>query len=208
MQTMRASTAFLLLLLLVACGPKPPPRAADIEGPGYPTVLTPPSELGADFAMQQQVTMRHARGENSFSAVLQKQGDTLTLLALGPHGGRAFSLVQRGQEVEFESYVDIELPFPPEYILHDVHRTWFARTQQAEADGERIDETRDDQGRLLERCFERLDERPAGRLCVRYAGGLDANAPQQVSPPDEVVLDNGWFGYTATVRTSNWQRIE
>ena len=169
MQTMRASTAFLLLLLLVACGPKPPPRAADIEGPGYPTVLTPPSELGADFAMQQQVTMRHARGENSFSAVLQKQGDTLTLLALGPHGGRAFSLVQRGQEVEFESYVDIELPFPPEYILHDVHRTWFARTQQAEADG--------NVGGVA----------PAGSVPRWYKPGLEAS--EQI----QHVLDTGLF---------------
>ncbi|MFT5353805.1 MAG: hypothetical protein ACI9KE_001005 [Polyangiales bacterium] len=192
--------------ILVACGSRqavaPIPPGED----AYPTVLTPVSELGPDFAMQQEVTMVHPEGENTFSAVLQKQGDTLTMIALGPHGGRAFMLVQRGTEVEYESFIPIEFPFPPQYILHDIHRAWFPRVAEATADGERIDEERVD-GRVVSRTFERIGEEAQGQIRVSYEGGVDEGAPMSARPPEHATLENGWFGYTARIHTREWQAL-
>lgn len=175
----------------------------------YPTVLEDPSDFGADFVVEQQVTMTHARGENTFRAFLQKQGDTLTLIGLAPHGGRAFVLTQRGagtEDVTFESAMPEELPFPPQYMLHDIHRTWFM-AGSSDADGETRTETIDESGLVVERTFERRDGTPAGVIRVTYPGGLPAGAPLRARPPDEVTLDNGWFGYRATVRTLSWQQL-
>lgn len=195
-----------MVLALVACGPRIPAGLgnAETEPEPYPTVLTAPSELAGDFAMQQNVTMRHPRGEHSFPAVLQKQGDTLTLVVLGPHGGRAMTLTQVGDAITTEMHVDEELPFPPEYILHDVHRVWFARVNQAETDGEEIEEIIEN-GRVMARRFERDDKE--GAIVVTYDGGLTEGAPLTTAPPERVVLESGWFGYTAEITTSGWQAI-
>lgn len=208
---MRAASLLLASMLAAACGPRGGRATADPEGPGYPTVLADPASLEGDFAAEQEVRMTHPRGENVFRAVLQKQGDELLLLGLAPHGGRAFLLRQRGDEVSFESYMPFELPFPPEYILHDVHRTWFLGLPSGERsalrDGERVQEETDAEGRVVERRFERLDGRPQGTIVVRFAGGLAPGAPLRAAPPDEVVFDNGWYGYQATIRTLSWQPL-
>ena len=197
-----------MVMVLAACGPAArPTETASGEAPGYPTVLSDPSTLG-DFAMQQEITIRHPEGENSFRAVLQKQGDTMILMVLAPHGGRAFVLTQTPAGVEYESFMPRELPFPPEYILYDVHRTWFvdAPIGVSERDGDRIT-SRVEGERLQERRFERLDGAPEGTITVRYEGGLAPGAPTRAEPPEVTVMENGWFGYTATVRTLQWQAL-
>ena len=152
--------------------------------------------------------MEHPEGSNSFRAMLQKQGDELLLLGLAPHGARAFLLRQTAEGVSFESYMPFELPFPPEFILYDVHRTWFMSSEGAtlEREGERIAE-RVENGRVLERTFERLDGAPEGTITVSFEGGLVEGAPNTAAPPERVVLENGWFGYRATVRTLSWQPL-
>lgn len=198
-------------MLVGACGPRGGQTTADPEGPGYPTVLAAPASLDGDFAAEQEVRMTHPRGENVFRAVLQKRGDELLLLGLAPHGGRAFLLRQVGDQVSFESYMPFELPFPPEYILHDVHRTWFLGLapgeRAAERDGEAVAEELDAEGRVVERRFVRLDGRPTGTIVVRFPGGLAPGAPLRAAPPDEVRFDNGWYGYQAVIRTLSWQAL-
>ena len=199
----------LTLFCLGACGGRqapPPDEGGELEP--YPTVLAPPSSLGGDFAMEQVVTMRHQQGENTFRAVLQKQGDELVLLGLAPHGGRAFVLTQRGTEVTFESFMPRELPFPPEYIFHDIHRAWFkdAPGLGGELEGERVTE-RAEGGRVVERRYERLDGRPEGAIVVSYGDGLAPGAPVTAAPPPTIELVNGWFGYSATIESSNWQAL-
>lgn len=202
-----APLALLALLALGACGGTSTPP--DGEGPGYPTRIEAPSFYAGEWVIEQEVSIRHAEGENSFHAVLQKRGDQLVMMGLGPAGGRAFLLTQEGTEFTWETFLPIELPFPPEFMLYDVHRTWLQANNPPlddsteavfERDGERVRE-RWDGTRLLERSFERLDGRPAGAIVVSYPGGIDATAPAASAPPDEVVFDNGWHGYTATVRT-------
>jgi hypothetical protein len=166
--------------------------------------------------MEQEVTMTHAEGQNTFRAILQKRGDELLLLGLAPHGGRAFVLTQRGVDVTFESFMPEELPFPPRYILHDIHRTWFQGAGSAAPDadgwrevqreGERVRERVGPEG-VLERHFERLDGAPAGSIVVRYGAGLAEGAPSAVRPPDVTTFENGWFGYTGSVRTLSWEAL-
>lgn len=200
----RTTTA--ALLLIAACGGT---TTRNESAAPYPTHVEAPSALPGEWAIEQEVTITHAEGESSFRAVLQKQGDALTMVGLGPHGGRAFVLSQNGTDFDWETFVPIELPFPPEYMLHDVHRTWLQPNQPPvdgsselifERYGERIHE-RWDGAKLVERIFERLDGEPQGSIIVTYEGGLSPNAPAAVAPPDVVAFDNGWHGYTATIRT-------
>ena len=145
------------------------------------------------------------------------RGQRLTVIGLAPWGSRAFTLVQEGREVTFTKELDEELPFPPEAILQDLHRTWFkgwtgaarpdgAHTSQA-PDGETITE-RWEGGRLHERRFARPDapgrNGPAAQIVVTYGEGLS----DLTAPPRRAVLDNGWFGYRLEVETLEAHRLE
>ena len=153
--------------VLTGCGPRTVATATPEQlANAYPTVLAAPSALGPDFMMEQEVTMTHAQGAHTFRAILQKRGDELLLLGLAPHGGRAFVLTQRGEhDITFESFMPEELPFPPRYILHDIHRTWFQGAgsaapdadgwREVERDGERVREHVGPEG-ITERTFERI----------------------------------------------------
>ncbi|MEM9194748.1 MAG: DUF3261 domain-containing protein [Myxococcota bacterium] len=213
---MRLLALALSSALVLGCGGSPPVAVDTTQTPGYPTVLRAPSEFAGDFALEQEVTIRHPEDENSFRAAVQKIGDEIIVLALGPHGGRGFALRQVGRDVTFENFLPVELPFPPEYILFDVHRSWFQPTAAPdggegtasfERDGERIRERWED-GRLLERTFERADGAPDGTIAVRFPEGLEPTAPHRSRPPDLIELDNGWFGYQASVRTLSWQPVD
>jgi hypothetical protein len=200
-------------LLAPACGGTP---TREEEAAPYPTYIGAPSSFPGEWAIEQEVSIAHAEGESSFRAVLQKRGDTLTMLGLGPAGGRAFALTQTGLVFDWETFVPIELPFPPEYMLYDVHRTWLQPIQPPvdgatelvfERHDERVTETWRG-AKLFRRVFERLDGDPGGSLVVEYQGGLAANAPAEGGPPDLVTFDNGWHGYRASVRTLNYTVLE
>jgi len=195
----------LALLGATGCGPRQHPTA-EIPEDAYPTELVPPALLAGDFAAEQEVTMTHPRGTNTFRSVLQKQGDRIVLLALGPHGGRAFAITQVGEEISYESWMpdSQQLPFPPRFILHDVQRTWFLPPQDTAS--ETRAEVRED-GQVVERRYARRDGQPEGEIVVTYEGGMDPEAPLRAAPPDVVRFDNGWYGYTATIRTLSWQPL-
>lgn len=201
---MRAPLLALLLAVAAACSgaPRTPPE--------YPGVLAAPAALGADFLARQQVVATYRGRDASFQAVLQKRGDELTLIGLTPFGTRAFLLQQRGAATTFTSYTDRALPFPPRYILLDIHRVLFMGLGGApRPDGEHT-ATRHGEvvterwagGRLHERRFRRASGAPAGAIVVRYEGGMEGDVP-----PRRVTLDNGWFGYALTITTLSHQRL-
>lgn len=204
------------LLALIGCGP-PPPSARPVPT-DYPGTLAPPSELRtpglADaFALEQRVRSSSAAGEYEFRAVLQKLEDSVVVVGLGPHGGRGFVLTQRGgddDDIEFESHLPRELPFPPRYMLLDIHRAFFKGLGNDLPDGEHSDEKdgeiiteRWEQGLLRERSFRRASGEPEGVIRITYEPGLGGDGP-----PRELTLENGWFGYTLTITTLSYQPIE
>ena len=135
--------------------------------------------------------------------MLQLTDDGLTMIALTPYGSKAFVLAQHGVKVDLTSFVDRELPFPPRYILLDIHRALFMTLSDPPADGirtaeragERVTETWKG-GRLVSRRFVRLDGQPVGAIDVRFPGGV---APGEI--PAAIELDNGWFGYALRIQT-------
>jgi hypothetical protein len=203
-------SARFILAMTLGCGcgavrPTPPARA-----PEYPGALTPPSLHAGDFLRRQQVLARYAGRTSSFSAVLQKQADTLTLIGLTPFGSKAFVIQQVGVTVTFTSYLPGELPFPPRYVLFDIHRVYFGGLggaslpdgeHFAERDGERIREVWKE-GRLFERAFTRLAADPPGAMVIAYEGGM---APG-VSPA-RIEIENGWVGYHLSIVTVAEERL-
>lgn len=209
-------TRALLVLLLASCGG--PPDGARPSGPppvypgalAAPGTLSAPSALGDAFALEQRVRTEYPDGAQEFRAVVQRVGDRMVLVGFGPHGGRGFVLTQTGDAVEFESHLPEPLPFPPEFMFHDIQRVWFRGLpgplpdgeHRREIDGEEIVE-RWEGGRLRERTFRRLDGEPAEVLRATYEGGLGGDAP-----PDVVRWENTWFGYRLILTTLSHQRIE
>lgn len=195
----RPNRALAIAFVLVACGtPRP-------EGGGEPRppvgTLRPPSGFPHDFGVDHQITIRWEGGEESFRAVLEKRGDMLTIVGLGPHGGRGFVLRQEGTSVSFESHLPEPLPFPPEHILLTVQRTWLSGVaaeplpdgeHTASRDGEEIVE-RWEGGLLQSRSFRREDDTPAGRFEITYEGGI-APAPDGTTPA-RIVVHDGWMGF-------------
>ncbi len=192
-----------LVALLCACASARPRPTAEIPG-----VLVRPSVVPFDFLRTQKLVARFGAGSHAFEAVLQKQGDTLTLVALSPFRTRLFVLEQRGLEVKYTSYLPQEMPFPPRYILDDVQRVYFRGLpgapladgeHSAAQDGETLREVWAS-GRLLERDFTRAGMQ--GRIAVTYQPGMAGN----VSSP-LIEIDNGWMGYHLTIQTISEQPL-
>jgi len=204
--------ALALAALLASCGP-PRPTGPPPEYPGAltePAALRSPEGLGEAFALEQRVDVEYPEGSQSFRAVLQRTADRLVLVGFGPHGGRGFVLSQTGGEVEMESHLPQELPFPPEFMLKDIQRVWFGGLRGPLPDGEHEETVGDEEiverwqgGRLMERTYRQVDGLPEGELHATYEGGLGPDGP-----PERVVWDNGWFGYRLVLTTLSHQRID
>lgn len=200
------SLLLVLALSLVGCATRehaPPPS--------YPGTLPPPAEIAWNFLARQRIAADHRDREGRFEAVLQKKGDELLLLALTPYGSRAFLIRQRGEEITLERFVRRELPFPPRFILLDIHRAFFRGLPGAPRadgvhrgtfDGDVIEE-RWRGGRLFERSYRRQDARPEGVIVVRYEDGMRPGE----SMPRTVTFDNGWFGYRLEIVTTEFRPL-
>ena len=112
-----------------ATAPRRQVFSSNAAAEGYPCVLHDPREWPANFMVQQTIDIRAEREghtvEGQLDAVVQKKGDTLVIIGLGPMNARAFTLTQRGRRIEFEQRLGPALPFSPRNILVDVHRVYF-----------------------------------------------------------------------------------
>jgi hypothetical protein len=201
----------LVGMLLGACAKEqqetaPPP----LSEADYPGALAP-TLSGPDFMARQRLRGTAGGREFGGEVVLQKQGEALTLIGLTPFATKAFVARQQGAEVEVEVLApEGKLPFPPRFMLLDVHRVQFLGlpgaplpdgTHAGEVGEERVTEVWQG-GALLERRFERKDGRPAGTIVITYEGGMKDGAL-----PARLRLDNGWFGYQIAVETIQWQPL-
>ncbi len=190
-------------LVFVACAaraPAPPPL------PPYTGPLDFPSEGMGDFFDRQKIVASYEGHTFGFDAVLQKRGHELTLLGLTPFGSRAFVVTQKDANVSFQAYVGFPMPFPPRYMLVDVHRVFFPQAPPDEGvtEGDRsfahdneIVTERWHEGRLLRRSFSRPDGHLPGTVVVDYDGGMGEGANAR----PHVVLTNGWYGYRLDITT-------
>lgn len=215
-RTWRIGHVVCAAALLLGCAPRKadtgapqggPPRLADAD---YPGTLAP-ALSGPDFLARQRL-LGTAQGRSFHGeAVVQKQGEALTLIGLTPFGTKAFVARQQGGQVESQVLApEGKLPFPPRFMLLDVNRVLFLGlpgapladgTHTGELHGERVTEVWQG-GALLERRFERADGEPAGTVAVTYEGGM-----REGKLPARVRLDNGWFGYAIAIETVQWQAL-
>ena len=201
---------WLLVVVLAGCATKAttPPDPSQMR---YPGEFAAGAELAArgDFLTRQALVGRY--GERTFhgEVVVQKQGQAVTLIGVTPFGGKAFVVQQDAQGVRGQEFMKGTLPFPPEFMLLDVHRSLFMGLSEGTGDGVRRGERAGEAiaetwqgGRVMKREFRRLDRKPRGTITVTYDGGM---AGEQ--PPKVMRLDNGWFGYSVEITTLSWQKL-
>lgn len=172
--------------------------------------LVPVAEIPVDFLARQRLSGRMGEHDLHSEVILQKQGEVLTLLGLTPFGTKAFSLVQRGIDTEFTAFIEVVLPFPPELMLADIHRTLFVGIgaqgspdghRRLRLKGERIDETWLG-GKLRGRVYRRRRGRPKGLIVIDYGEGMSA-----WTPPPKITIDNQRLGYQVTIETVVYQPL-
>jgi hypothetical protein len=199
--SMRASLVAWACVSCVSCA-SPAPKSP-VE---YPGVLHPPSELGPDFSMHQHVVATAGGQTGSFDGVLQKRGNQLVIVGLGPGGIRAFVLQQDGNAIKYERTMGPELPFPPRNIVLDVHRVFFKKlpppqsgtgTVRGTLDDESVEEDWRD-GNLVERRFTRPSSAHKGIIRITYTPGCTA---EKCAPPS-IRLVNEWFSYALTIEST------
>lgn len=204
----------LSLSTLTSCASsnsKPKKPDSPSTRPPYRGPLVRPEEIPGDFLWQQRVSARHLDQEGAFNAVLQKQGRELLVLGLTPFGTRAFSLTQTGKKFKYKQYVPFELPFSPEAVLIDIHRTFFfglelgalpSSGQRASTwEGESMTDTFHG-GHLIKRRFDNVSGVEKSIL-IAYSG----RGYLPFEPSEKVVINNQAYGYTLTVETESTQPL-
>ncbi len=180
------------------------------EPRSYPGPLVDASSITPDMFLRQRLTIQIRGRALRLEAAMQKHGDSLTLVGLLPFGAKAFVLEQYRSDVRMLSGFQQMLPFPPEYVLQDVHRTFFRHISAAPLpDGEHRlrgdqEETRERwrDGRLLQRSFRRLDHKPRGTIRIDYGKGISANRM-----PPRIRVHNGWLDYDVLIETLEYQLL-
>lgn len=201
---------WMLGFLLVACAPKQ--QGGGPSQMRYPGELVPVTELAGrgDFLARQSLLGKLGEREIHGQVVLQKRGAELTLIGMTPFGSKAFVILQDANGVRSQTIMAGALPFPPEFMLLDVHRALFMGLSEGPgADGERRGKREGEAivetwqgGKLMRRTYRRLDRRPKGLISIEYVGGMAGERP-----PAKIVVDNGWFGYRVEISTISWQKI-
>lgn len=201
---MTARSLILAFALLGAgCAHRPPPPAT-LPAPSAKDLPRPDAIPGA-FVVRQKLNAQSAHGGGGFEAVLQKKPGEVLLVGLTPFGSRAFLLRQTDADVQFTSYISRELPFPPTYMLLDVHRVmdaWLPGPPPADGEraaqvgGERLRE-RWRAGRLVERVFTPADPavEPPGDVTIHYEGEGPSGLAARVK------LVNARFGYSLSIES-------
>ena len=103
---------------------------AEAERAGSRALLLPAEALAETFVLRQTVTVRWSDetgqvDEASFDAAIQRQGESLLVLGLGPMGRVGFTLSLEKGKVFFENRTGRDLPFAPERMLADVQRVYY-----------------------------------------------------------------------------------
>jgi uncharacterized protein DUF3261 len=215
---MTARTATIILSVAAGCGAPSRHVVLSASAPAdYPFALHDPATLGPDFLVRQHLSV-HARRDGQpvsgeFDAIVQKQGDTLLIVGLGPMNVKAFTLEQRGDRIEFTQFYGPELPFSPRNMVVDVQRVFFQHlppepgapgsgTRRGELDGETVEETWQG-GELRRAAFTRPGSALRGAVTVELGPGCTPAACE----PASATVRNEWFGYTVAIVNEGYERL-
>lgn len=208
--------------MVVACGAKAHMLVTSAnDQTEYPCVLRDPSTLHPDFLVRQTLEFKAVRNgtpvHRELDVVLQKQGDTLLIVGLGPLNAKAFTLQHRRDQIEFKQFMGPHVALSPRNVVVDVHRVYFKRleapppggwetytgTRQGELDGEHVEEVWQN-GQLRSIAFTRPAQ-PALRGAVRIQ--LGPGCRHLACEPNSVSLDNQWFGYRLTITNQGYEPL-
>lgn len=203
------SLSLLFCLAVSACSPAKHPIMLGADDATYPFTLTSPSELSSDFMVRQAISVSIVAGgekrEGKLDAVLQKHGDSLLIVGLGPMNTRAFVIEYRDGHVRYEHTNKSmpALPIAPRALVVDVERVYLAHLPipaetfsgrlEGTINGERVTEDWA-LGTLRRRSFAREGrfEKP---IVIEFGAGYTTKNPD----PHRIVLDNPWLGYKVTI---------
>lgn len=210
-----------IAVVVLSCGPSLQSSTSTSDPTEYPCLLGDPSTLRPDFMVRQTLVVHAVHDgkpiDTEFDAVVQKQGDTLRIVGLGPADAKVFALEQRASRMKFTQFIGPALPFSPRNILVDVHRVYFKRLAVAPSDeagrltgvrkgvldGELVEESWQD-GQLRSVAFTRPDS-PALRGAIRITFGLGCR--HNACEPETVTLRNEWFGYRLDIASRGYERL-
>lgn len=209
----RAAIPTVLALLVAMAGCRASPPATPTVDPAESYRLRPPSELSPDVVVEQHVTATKDGKSGGFDAVVQKRGDELLLVGLGPMGVRAFVLRQQGSAISYEQRLGPTLPFSPKNVLVDVHRAFFKRLaepqREAAPDGVWRGTIDDEEvvetwraGVLVERRFGAPGQ-PAEAVRVVYGPGCRVERCE----PATIDLVSERHGYRLAIENRRFHRI-
>jgi hypothetical protein len=164
--------------------------------------------LGPDFMLRQNITAYFKGRELSFSAVLQKKSDKLTIVGLTPMGTRAFLLEKQDQSIRFKNYVNRDLPFSPKFMLSDIQFIFEISEVQVDGRHERTEGpvhiTEDwKSGKLFRRVAHIEVSGHTQRLVIEYNGGSQRNAPAPI-----IIFTNEDHGYRLEIENSDYKKLD
>lgn len=197
----RRTLACAVAGLLVATSCATPREGAR---PDDPIRLLPVSAWREDVFLRQRVTIDWPGESARFDAVLEKRGDRLRLVGLGPMSIPGFVLTLEDGRVEVENRTGRPLVFDPRHILADVQRVFFPwHPRDARA-------ARPDVTRTFERSGQRIVERfAAGELVARDFLSAAAAAPDGTAGEDaDVSIAVRYDGWHANPRVPRKARVE
>ena len=198
-----------LYLFIVVCACASTQKAPAFDPNTVAKGLVNIAQVPWDFEWRQKIEAEYpspktpgVRETASFEAVLQKQGNVLTMVGLTPMGTRAFVARQQGTTVSAEGHERSALPFPPAFVFLDVNRSLFVgigttalsdgwHTQQSH--GAQIKDLWK-QGLLVQR--ELFDAPLDTKIRIYYDPGYKGG-----NAPAKITLHNLRLGYRLTITT-------
>ena len=199
----------VLLLVVAGCAVArlPPPREGLVRDSSG--VLIPTHQLAVrPFSVVQRVSGKQGTKDLAFECVVRLAGGKLTVSGITLHSTRAFSIEQRGADVNTESGALRDVPFEPLHVLYDIHRVFFRGIGRVQGDGmhERVvdDELvreRWENGQLVERTFHAVHTF-AKLIVISFEG-----TPAPVIAP-RVRLTNLRYSYALEIENTRQERLD
>ena len=192
----------LVSLIALSCSTKSAPFVPSQAN--VSTDLAPVSGIQGEFLLRQQLVFRYTGGQGSFEAILQKHCTELTVVGLTPFGTRAFTLTQNDRGVHAQVSSPQIWPFPPEYLLEDVHRVLITPLSEG-----RMGDGVYERSHGSERIWEHWLDGQLTRREVQPKGGSHAwkvvihfpDPSPRYWPPTVVRLENDLWGYELEITT-------